>query len=148
MKIGIVLIFPTNENAFDVAKYVDLFSKNTKLHLCFVHNGSSDDTLSSLKEIQEEVNCQISIVEIKKNRGHAAAIKAGIRYLHSAANVTHVICVQEFTYATIKNLLHVIHQDKKQLKHFFTNLKRLPYKNVFLLENIGKSVQKNLNSQY
>jgi len=96
MKIGILIVFRNDEAAIELHKFTKLFAKKTKLDVCFVNNGSTDNTLKLLKEIQEEATIPISIIDVKKNRGLNAAIKAGVRYLSNKNDLPYFVCKEHF----------------------------------------------------
>ena len=81
MKIGIIIIFYNNENDIDK----DLFSKQIKktqnIKFCLVNNCSKDKTYQILKEIKEECDSIVSIVNVKKIGSETSAKRAGARYM-------------------------------------------------------------------
>jgi glycosyltransferase involved in cell wall biosynthesis len=96
MKIGILIVFRNNEKEIEISQFIRLFTKKKHQEICFVNNGSTDQTLKILKEIKEEVTIPISIVDVKKDRGHNAAVKAGIRYLSNKNDLPYLLCKQHF----------------------------------------------------
>lgn len=96
MKIGILIIFRNDETAIKLHKFTKLFARKTKLDVCFVNNASTDNTLKLLKEIQEEATIPISIIDVKKDKGFNAAIKAGVRYLSNKNDLPYLLCKQHF----------------------------------------------------
>ncbi len=139
MKIGILIIFRNDERVIEVQKFIELFSEETKLNVCFVNNGSTDKTFKLLKEIKEESSIQISIIDVKKDRGHHTAIKAGVRYLTSKNDLPYILCLSNYTsndFTTLKKVFHIIQQEKDIAKVLVKNTKRMIYKNVFSLHEI------------
>lgn len=139
MKIGILIIFRNDEKIIQVQQFIELFSNKQKLNICFVNNSSADNTLALLEEIKEEATIPISIIDVKKNRGHHAAIKAGVRYLTSSKELTYILCLQNFTakdIVTLKKVFYVIQQEKDIVQDLFSKTKRLVHKNVLSLDGI------------
>ncbi len=139
MKIGILIVFRNDESIIEVQKFIELLTEKNKLAVCFVNNGSTDGTLKLLKEIQEEVSIPISIIDVKKSRGHNAAIKAGIRYLTSKDDLPYTLCLQKYTsqdFSTLKKVFRIITQEKGVVKDLFKKTKRMIHKNVFSLSSI------------
>ncbi|WP_298520828.1 glycosyltransferase [uncultured Kordia sp.] len=137
MKIGILIIFRNDERAIEVQKLITLFTEKKKLNVCFVNNGSTDNTFELLKEIQEEASIPISIIDVKKNRGHQAAIKAGVRYLTSQNDLPYILCMKQFTskdYDCLEKVFNIIQQEKDIVMDVFSKTKRLTHKNVFSLD--------------
>ncbi|WP_420571122.1 glycosyltransferase [Kordia sp.] len=139
MKIGILIIFRNDEKIIQVQRFIELFADKQKLNVCFVNNGSTDKTLESLHEIKEESNISISIIDVKKNRGHQAAIKAGTRYLTSKNELPYILCLKQYTskdFLTLEKVFRMIQQENAIVKELFLQTKKLTYKNVFSLDGI------------
>ncbi|WP_052752755.1 glycosyltransferase [Kordia zhangzhouensis] len=139
MKIGILIVFRNNEKDIDVQQFTDILANKTRLEICFVNNGSTDGTLKKLHEIKEEVPIQIATIDVKKDRGHNAAIKAGVRYLTSKKEFPYILCLQKFHRKDIKlltNVFHIIEEKKGIVVSIFNKTKRIVHKNVFSLRGI------------
>lgn len=139
MKIGILIVFRNDERAIKVQQFIELFAEKTKLNVCFVNNGSTDNTFELLKEIQEESNIPISIIDVKKNRGHHTAIKAGVRYLTSKNDLPYILCLPKYTsedFSKLEKVFHIIQQEKNIVMDLFKKTKRMIHKNVFSLHGI------------
>ena len=139
MKIGILIIFRNDEKQIDVQKFIELFTEKNKLSICFVNNGSTDNTFELLKEIKEESTDSISLIDVKKNRGHHAAIKAGVRYLTSKNDLPYILCLQNFTskdFLMLEKGIRIIQQEKEIVQDLFSKTKQLTHKNVFSLYEI------------
>lgn len=139
MKIGILIVFRNDESIIEVQKFTELFAEKNKFTVCFVNNGSTDSTLELLKEIKEEVSIPISIIDVKKSRGHNAAIKAGVRYLKSKDDLPYTLCLQQYTsqdFSTLKKVFRIITQEKGVVKDLFKRTKRMIHKNVFSLRGV------------
>lgn len=64
------------------------FLDTHKNHLiCFVNDGSSDNTLEVLNRFQKTNPKQIYIYDMPKNGGKAAAVRAGVKYMLRATQV-------------------------------------------------------------
>ena len=90
MKIGIMIIFHNNENEIEKELFLNLLNKTNLTPLCFVNNGSKDRTLEILKSLKDEFHSNVSIVDIKRNKGQELAIKAGARYLFNSDELNHI----------------------------------------------------------
>ncbi|MEM6722147.1 MAG: glycosyltransferase [Bacteroidota bacterium] len=139
MKIGMLLIFRNDEDRIDVQKFTQLFAEKKNITICFVNNSSTDNTLERLQEIQEETTVAISIIDVKKNRGHNAAIKAGVRYLTSTKDLPYILCLQKFTskdISILERVLRIVQQEKEIVKDLFSKTQHFTFKNVFSLRGI------------
>jgi hypothetical protein len=90
MTIGIIIIFYNNENDLNKDVFSNLIHQSKHTPLCLVNNGSLDETLEVLKFFNEEFQSNLTIVDIKKNKGNDLAIKAGARYLSSNENLNYI----------------------------------------------------------
>ncbi|MFK7749825.1 MAG: glycosyltransferase [Kordia sp.] len=139
MKIGILIVFQNDESAIEAQKFAALFAEKKKLAVCFVNNGSTDNTLELLKEIQEEASISISVIDVKKSRGHTTAMKAGVRYLTSQHDLPYILCLQQYAsndFSMLEKVFRIIEKEKGFFKGLFKKTKRMVYKNVFSLRGV------------
>ncbi|AXT56777.1 glycosyltransferase family 2 protein [Aquimarina sp. MMG015] len=90
MKTGIIIPCYNEEKRLNVTAFKKFISKENDYHLCFVNDGSKDNTLKVLQEIKEVNPAKVSIVDMKKNGGKAAAVRAGSRYLYSFVEIDYI----------------------------------------------------------
>ena len=78
-KFELVIIIPTyNEgNRLSIKKYLKFLSDYREVLLCFVNDGSTDDTKNLLHKIKSSKPNNVKILEFKKNRGKAATVQSG-----------------------------------------------------------------------
>lgn len=70
-----------NEAArFKREQYLSFLEQVPDIDLCFVNDGSRDDTLQVLREIQAQQPARIKIVDYRDNQGKAEAVRRG--FLH------------------------------------------------------------------
>ena len=90
MKTGLIIPCYNEEKRLNVNAFIDFISQENEYHICFVNDGSKDKTVKVLKEIQDTNPLKVSIIDIKKNTGKAAAVRAGARYLYSKGNIQYI----------------------------------------------------------
>jgi len=88
MKTGIIIPCYNEEKRLDKKAFLSFIKEHINYHLCFVNDGSKDNTLDVLKTIKNAVPSRISIVDVKKNSGKATAVRAGARFLYSLEDVS------------------------------------------------------------
>jgi dolichyl-phosphate beta-glucosyltransferase len=109
MKKGIIILFSDDEKKIHKNQFTNLFN-HKDIKLCFVNNGSKDNTLTILEAVKDDLEpSSISIIDIKKDKGINAAIKAGARYLLSSGNLK---CIMHFK----SNMLPFFENKENQLK--------------------------------
>ncbi len=139
MKIGILILFHNDEKEIEIPQFIDLFTKKGNLEICFINNGSTDKTLEILKEIREEATVPISIIDVKKDKGHHAAIKAGVRYLASEDELRYILCLQRYKsqdFEMLEKVFQIMQQEKMVVVNLFKKTKCMVHKNVFSLHGI------------
>ncbi|WP_369049419.1 hypothetical protein [Tenacibaculum sp. UWU-22] len=140
MKFGIILLFSDNENEIKNNQFINLFNKTKHTIFCFVNNASKDDTLKLLKVISRNSECNISILDIKKEKKEVIAIKAGARYLYSAVEDLKFIVYANMGDLTdlgiLKDLFATIQNTTDFKEVFQINTKRGTLKNVFPIHKI------------
>ena len=88
MKNGIIIPCYNEAKRLDTKAFVNFISNETDYHLCFVNDGSKDNTIEVLRQIQQQCPEAVSIVDVKRNVGKAAAVRAGARYLYNRGDMT------------------------------------------------------------
>jgi len=66
MKTGIIIPCYNEEKRLNVSAFINFIKKENNYHLCFVNDGSKDDTMTVLKKIQSGNSLKVSIIDIKK----------------------------------------------------------------------------------
>ncbi|NNK61115.1 MAG: glycosyltransferase family 2 protein [Flavobacteriaceae bacterium] len=89
MRIGIIIIFHDNEAEIDAHHCIECFKHAHKLEICLVDNNSRDNTQNILKEIKEECY-NVTLVNIKKIKSDAAAVRAGARFMINNFDLKHL----------------------------------------------------------
>lgn len=90
MKTGIIIPCYNEEKRLDTQAFVSFTREHSDYHLCFVNDGSKDNTLQVLYAMKAQVPQGISIVDVKKNSGKATAVRAGARFLFSMPEIAHI----------------------------------------------------------
>lgn len=76
--IGIVIPCYNEENRLLSKDFKDFVKTNLNYHLCFVNDGSTDNTLQALNELCKGNQNNMSIYNCKKNGGKAEAVRLGM----------------------------------------------------------------------
>lgn len=100
---------------FLLQDYYSFLENHRNILLCFVDDGSSDDTLKILKQIKDSYSQQVAIVECQKNKGKAEAVRAGFQF-----------CKDDFQYQYIAyldaDLSTSLHECLRLTKYFCANI--------------------------
>ena len=146
MKKAIIVIFFNNEKEIKGNLFDGLFDKGIS-EICFVNNASNDNTLEKLKDIKNKTFNNISIVDVKKNKGTKAAIKAGVRYLHNNKELALIIYLEFYKNNDFQNLeymLNIIMNRNEKMINLTANTNntnnRNILQNVFSLEQLFKEI--------
>ncbi|SEL38847.1 DNA-binding response regulator, OmpR family, contains REC and winged-helix (wHTH) domain [Maribacter orientalis] len=79
--VGVVIPCYNEEERLLSDQFKEFAHKNLGYHLCFVNDGSTDNTLAVLEKLKEENRQNISIYNCKQNGGKAEAVRQGILHL-------------------------------------------------------------------
>jgi CheY-like chemotaxis protein len=79
--IGVVIPCYNEEKRLLSEEFRDFVHKNLGYHLCFVNDGSKDNTLAVLQELIKGKEDYISIYDCEKNGGKAEAVRLGMLHL-------------------------------------------------------------------
>ena len=86
-EIDLCIVIPcyNEEKGIDVTAYRGFLERTTGVILCFVNDGSSDETLTVIQRIAKGFDQKVDVLNIKRNVGKSEAVRCGI--LH--CNITY-----------------------------------------------------------
>ena len=79
--VGIVIPCYNEADRLNKKEFQNFALRNLSYHLCFVNDGSTDNTLEVLHKIRKENKDNISVYNCKENRGKAEAVRQGMLHL-------------------------------------------------------------------
>ncbi len=79
--VGVVIPCYNEAERLSGVDFKNFAHKNLGYHLCFVNDGSTDNTLAVLKELHQEYPDTISVYDCAKNGGKAEAVRQGVLHL-------------------------------------------------------------------
>jgi dolichyl-phosphate beta-glucosyltransferase len=114
MKTGIVIPCYNEANRLDYSAFRSFLTFHPDYHLCFVNDGSKDDTLNFLKRMRKGFETQITIIDCKQNGGKAEAVRQGVLNMYQVKKIDYIgfldadlsVSLEEFT-----DLVQTIHTD-------------------------------------
>lgn len=81
MKTGIIIPCYNEANRLNSEAFLAFAQSHPDYHICFVNDGSSDNTLEVLEALESLSPENISVVDVKVNAGKAAAVRTGVKFL-------------------------------------------------------------------
>ena len=90
MKTGIIIPCHNEEKKMNAQAFISFIKNNSDYHLCFVNDGSRDNTLELLYDMKRRAPHNISIIDVKKTSGKAIAVRAGIRFLYNMKTINYI----------------------------------------------------------
>ena len=87
MTNGIVIPCYNESSRLDIKSYLDYAAKNKDTALCFVNDGSSDETRATLADIKNLEYDNVHIFNLSENSGKAKAVQQGALYLYNETEV-------------------------------------------------------------
>lgn len=88
--VGVVIPCYNEEERLSSEEFKDFAHKNLGYHLCFVNDGSTDDTLRVLEELKKGNENNISVYDCAKNGGKAEAVRQGMLHLHKDQQLDYI----------------------------------------------------------
>ena len=88
--VGVVIPCYNEEERLLSDQFKEFAHKNLGYHLCFVNDGSTDNTLTVLEKLKEDNPENISIYNCKQNGGKAEAVRQGILHLIKDAQLDYI----------------------------------------------------------
>ncbi len=79
--VGVVIPCYNEEKRLLSKEFTNFIDKNTGYHLCFVNDGSKDNTLAVLQEIRKGREDAITVYDCEKNGGKAEAVRQGMLHM-------------------------------------------------------------------
>ena len=79
--VGVVIPCYDEEKRLLSKEFTNFIEKNSGYHLCFVNDGSKDNTLQVLNELRKGREDFITVYNCKKNGGKAEAVRQGMLYM-------------------------------------------------------------------
>ena len=116
MDVGIIIPCYNEAHRLNIKQFRIYLNDYTDFHLCFVNDGSQDDTLSVLNEFQKEFSDRITVIDMKKNQGKSAAIRAGVRYYYSNKSVSYIVYLDADLSSDYDNFNELLAKLKKENK--------------------------------
>ncbi|MBT8260834.1 MAG: glycosyltransferase family 2 protein, partial [Bacteroidia bacterium] len=88
--VGVVIPCYNEEDRLLSDEFINYIDKNSGYHLCFVNDGSKDNTLKVLKELQNGREDFITVYDCKKNGGKAEAVRLGMLHMAQKTDLDYI----------------------------------------------------------
>ncbi len=88
--VGVVIPCYNEEERLSGEEFKDFAHKNLGYHLCFVNDGSTDNTLEVLETLKKGNESNISVYNCEVNGGKAEAVRQGMLYLHKDKQLDYI----------------------------------------------------------
>ncbi|WP_299778968.1 response regulator [uncultured Formosa sp.] len=88
--VGVVIPCYNEEERLLSKEFTDYIDKNTGYHLCFVNDGSKDETLEILKDLQQGREDFITVYDCEKNGGKAEAVRLGMLHMAKKEDLDYI----------------------------------------------------------
>lgn len=88
--VGVVIPCFNEEKRLVGKKFINFITKNSGYRLCFVNDGSTDNTAKVLANLREGREDFIKIYNCEKNEGKAEAVRRGMLYMNTQADLDYI----------------------------------------------------------
>ena len=102
-----------------IEEYSHFLDNYTNTTICFVNDGSTDNTMDLLNVLKEKYNNQIHILSLAKNSGKAEAVRAGINYCNENFDYQNIGYLDADLATTLEEFMAVSHYLKDNIVFCF-----------------------------
>ena len=88
--VGVVIPCYNEEERLSRKEFTDFIAKHSGYHLCFVNDGSSDNTLQILHNLREGREDYITVYDCKTNGGKAEAVRLGMLHMAKKQDLDYI----------------------------------------------------------
>ncbi|TXD49177.1 response regulator [Polaribacter sp. IC073] len=88
--VGVVIPCYDEEKRLLSKEFTDFIIKNSGYHLCFVNDGSKDNTLQVLNDLRKGREDFITVYDCEKNGGKAEAVRQGMLYMAKQEDLDYI----------------------------------------------------------
>lgn len=88
--VGVVIPCYNEEKRLLSKEFTDFIIKNSGYHLCFVNDGSSDNTLAVLNDLRKGRESFISVYDCEQNGGKAEAVRLGMLHMAKMEDLDYI----------------------------------------------------------
>jgi len=88
--VGVVIPCYNEEERLLSDEFLTYIDKNSGYHLCFVNDGSKDNTLEVLHQLQKGREDFITVCDCKKNGGKAEAVRLGMLHMAKREDLDYI----------------------------------------------------------
>ena len=88
--VGVVIPCYNEEERLLSSQFTDYIHKNSGYHLCFVNDGSTDNTLEVLHTLQKDRKHFITVYDCEKNGGKAEAVRLGMLHMAQKEDLDYI----------------------------------------------------------
>lgn len=88
MQTAIIIPCYNESLRLQAERFIEFALQNSKLHLVFVNDGSTDNTLEILKSMEARCSERIKVIDLEKNSGKAEAVRLSMLKLHESGDYT------------------------------------------------------------
>ena len=143
MRHAIIIPCYNESKRLDLSTFMKFAESNPDAILCFVNDGSADQTRGTLAEIKDHVHENVFVYHIEDNGGKADAVRQGALFLHretDADTIGFLDADLSTSFEEYQSLLNEIEQNKDNLSIVFgsrniggeeNNISRSPLRKLF-----------------
>lgn len=118
-RLCIVIPSYNEELRLPLDKYRTFLSKNKDSLICFVNDGSSDNTLGALEELRKEFNANTEVISNQRNLGKAETVRNGINYCTKKFDLEYIAYLDADLSTSLKECLSLTSHFKKDIQFVF-----------------------------
>lgn len=79
-QIGVVIPCYNEYKRLDVSRFTAFLETHAQITICFVNDGSSDDTITVLNQLKRKFQSQVMVLDNAQNMGKAESVRKGLNH--------------------------------------------------------------------
>ncbi|MBW1297942.1 glycosyltransferase [Aquimarina litoralis] len=129
---GIIIPCYNEYYRLDKAKFSQFLIQKSNYHLCFVNDGSSDNTSEMLHELKQTNSSRIHVIDLEQNQGKATAVQEGANYLASLTYIDNIGFLDADLSTSLDEMHNLVEKlnDNSKLSMVFGSRKALESDNI------------------
>lgn len=129
---GIIIPCYNEYYRLDKAKFSQFLNQKSNYHLCFVNDGSSDNTSEMLHELKSTNPTRIHVIDLEKNQGKATAVQEGANYLGNLDYIDNIGFLDADLSTSLEEMHNLVEKlnDDAKLSMVFGSRKALTSDNI------------------
>lgn len=150
MKVGMIIVFDTNDYKLLEMRAAKLFNSMPQINFCLVNNNCSEMFGEALMDIADECS-NVAVVHVKRTKKTSLAVRAGSRYLNNHFNLKFLGYITDLQGEELFEAIKLFAKEYEEIRTSEGNqqsdklIKQTFFQRIFSVSNYYHKMNLNLN---